>query len=233
MAAVLLSGAGHEQEQEDKTSDSGMSRQQEWLFWGGTALALILIVGFFIASFVQLSFLHQKILEGAQTDLRQSVDILSHPAHTTSEQVAAAGRLQSLVTLELYALERRYHQANVLLMSRIWIRYLGFITGMILALMGGAFILGRLREPPSKWSANAGSGKFSFEGTSPGMFLAGLGVILMLFTIVVNHKIDVKDQAVYTQGVLMNVQPKSEPVNKQPPLTIPDFSAPNEAENAK
>jgi hypothetical protein len=45
--------------------------------------------------------------------------------------------------LEADALQRRYHQANANMLARVWTRQLGFITGMLLALVGAAFILGR------------------------------------------------------------------------------------------
>ncbi|MBT8287309.1 MAG: hypothetical protein KJO00_04790, partial [Bacteroidia bacterium] len=41
--------------------------------------------------------------------------------------------LRTQAQLEVYALQRRYHQSNMLLISRIWIQYLGFLIGTILA----------------------------------------------------------------------------------------------------
>ena len=172
---------------------------QERLLPFMTIMIAGLTLFFFVASFAQLAYLHWNILQGTRVDVRQSLDIMSNEALTTPEQVLAAGQLQSYTTLELYTLERRYHQANVLLMSRVWINYLGFVTGMILALVGATFIIGKLREPASKAGGEFGPAKFSFEGASPGMFLAALGVALMITTIVTHHDITVVDKSVYAQ----------------------------------
>ena len=155
------------------------------------------MVGFFAASIVQLAYLHRSILASPGSDLRKALVESPDNGGSPAAAIRADPRLYSQVALEMYVLERRYHQANVLLMSRVWVRYLGFITGMILALMGAAFILGRLREPSSKLGAELAAGKFSFEGASPGMFLAGLGVILMIVTIVTHHRIETTDGSVY------------------------------------
>ena len=195
---------------------------------------IIMIAGltifFFVASFAQLAYLHWNILQGTRVDVRQSLDVMSNETLTTPEEVLAAAQLQSFTTLELYTLERRYHQANVLLMSRVWINYLGFVTGMILALVGATFIIGKLREPASKAGGEVGPAKFSFEGASPGMFLAALGVALMLTTLITHHDITVVDKSVYAQlatngslgGGSSSVM---ESPAEAPPLTLPDESA--------
>ncbi|NCB09427.1 MAG: hypothetical protein EOM73_14845, partial [Bacteroidia bacterium] len=51
----------------------------------------------------------------------------------------------ALVKLEQESFYRRYNQAELLLMSRIFTKYLGFFTGMILAIVGAVFIIGRIR----------------------------------------------------------------------------------------
>ena len=43
-------------------------------------------------------------------------------------------------------IKQRYHQANVLLMAGVRVRYPGLVTGMILALIGAVFVLGKIRE---------------------------------------------------------------------------------------
>lgn len=197
-----------------------VSRQQERLFRVTTILALVLVACFFIASIVQLAYLHQKILASPGTDLRESLSVLANNGEPTSAAIGTDPRLYSQVVLEMYVLERRYHQANVLLMSRVWVRYLGFITGMILALMGAAFILGKLREPSSKLGAELATGKFSFEGASPGMFLAGLGVILMLVTIMTHHPITVTDGPVY-MNVLTGYSSQGDDLNAAPNVDDP------------
>ncbi len=148
---------------------------------------------FFVASFAQLAYLHWSISRSPQMELGEALAILSPGPDAPLEEMLAASHLKVLATLEANALERRHHQGNVLLMSRVWTRYLGFVTGMILALVGCSFILGKLQEPPAEVTGKSPVADFSFKSTSPGIILAGLGVILMLTTIIIHHEITVRD----------------------------------------
>jgi hypothetical protein len=163
-----------------------------------------LTIFFFVASFVQLVYLHWTISHGPRMDSRQISDIVSLDPNAAPEDVLAAARLKVLAALEVSALERRYHQANVLVMSSVWTRYLAFVTGMILALVGSSFILGKLQEPASEMIGRSGVAEFSFRSTSPGIILAGLGVILMITTLVMRHETIVTDRATFMS--LENVQ---------------------------
>ena len=160
----------------------------------------VLTLFFFIVSLIQLYYLHSRIEQSPKLDLYLALGMLEKdgPRTTESDRLDFA-RWKTLSILEGNALERRYHQANVSLMSRIWIRYLGFVTGMILALVGAAFILGKLREPETKLDMEGeGVGKFSITSASPGLILVLLGAILMVTTIVTHHEIKVKDSPLYT-----------------------------------
>ena len=57
----------------------------------------------------------------------------------------AVARWKTLAMLENDAMERRYHQGTAIIMSRVYIIFLGFVTGMVMALVGATFILGKLR----------------------------------------------------------------------------------------
>jgi hypothetical protein len=154
---------------------------------------VVLAAFFFLASFGQLVYLHNKIWEAPRIDARA--------LHVSSEDGALtdAARFNALTALEANAMERRYHQANVLLMSRLWARYLGFVTGMILALVGAAFILGKLREEPTSIDASQAGASLSLRSSSPGLILAVLGVVLMALTIVTNETISTTDSPIYMQ----------------------------------
>jgi hypothetical protein len=157
---------------------------------------------FFIASCIQLYYLHKRIenspelrLDALMADLKGNEQSMSE-----TERVASL-QWRTSVALEGHVLQRRYHQANVLLMSRIWTRYLGFVTGMILALVGAVFILGKIRESESKLDAEHGGWKFTFTTASPGLVLALLGTILMITTMALHHSIEVTDRPVYLNAV--------------------------------
>lgn len=164
-----------------------------------TTLLVGLTLFFFVASFIQLRDLNARISNSPTVQLERTIERVNSPVHQTSPQILRAAELQILAALDGYALDRRYHQANVLLMSRVWIRYLGFVTGMILALVGASFILGKLRGDESVAQVAAGAVSAAFRGTEPGLVLALLGVVLMMTTIVVHHQIGTEDAPTFMQ----------------------------------
>jgi hypothetical protein len=152
---------------------------------------------FFLASFGQLLYLQGEISREAPIALSNSVLVLNLPEQASVSDRLAVARFRAAGELEVQVIGRRYRQATVLLMSRVWTLYLGFVTGMILALVGATFILGKLQEPASELSAESAAAKLRLKSTSPGIVLAALGTTLMLATIFTNHRIDVTDAPVY------------------------------------
>lgn len=152
-----------------------------------------LTVFFFLATGVQLLYLHARIADPPGADLyeRLRAAVPEEPGARSTEP------LPVYAALEVQALSRRYHQGNVLLMSRIWVSYLSFVTGMILCLVGASFILGRLREPTSAIGANSDFVKLSVKSSSPGIILASLGTILITTSILTNHRIEIQDTSIY------------------------------------
>lgn len=170
-----------------------------------TKMLVGLTIFFFLASAAQLSYLHYQITEGPETELGGPLTMMGMTLDPETREPGDTGlpaaAVAALTVLELGAMERRYHQANVSLLSRVWTRYLGFVTGMVLAMVGAAFILGRLEnESPSTVKATGPGGPVEVKSTSPGIVMAGLGVALMITTIVTHHEIQVNDQAVYATG---------------------------------
>ncbi len=152
-----------------------------------------LTVFFFIASLVQLVYLHARIADPPGAELYQRLQA----AIPEQPDAKGAESLSVYAALEAQALSRRYHQGNVLLMSRIWVSYLSFVTGMILCLVGASFILGRLREPTSSIGADSNLVKLSVQSSSPGIILASLGTVLIITSIVTNHRIEIQDTSIY------------------------------------
>lgn len=228
----------------EHSDDISSAQGRNWLFLGTMGVSLVLVVAFFAASYGQLSFLHQRILGEGNQDLMDAImaslpesDVPESERLAAREQTLQANHQQALIGLEILALERRHHQANVLLMSRVWVQYMGFIIGMLLALIGSAFVLGKLREPPFEADVAFGFTKFLLSGASPGMFLVSLGTILMIITIVINHTITVVDRPlfVFDQGVGI---PSSvaevdqiEPVLTDPFSNLPDTGDKSSKEN--
>lgn len=152
---------------------------------------------FFLATCGQLIYLHQRIGQAPRINVSELLPEQS-PTSTIEEKMQVA-QLRATIALEANALERRYHEANVALMSQLWIRYLGFVTGMILALVGAVFILGKVQERFSEIDASANGLRGTLKSSSPGLMLAVFGTVLMLATILVRQEGSVTDAPVYTR----------------------------------
>jgi hypothetical protein len=109
----------------------------------------------------------------------------------------AARQFEVRSKLEVFIITNRYHQAKVMLMARLWIRYLGFITGMILAVIGASFVLGKLQEPSQELRTELPTGNLTLRTTSPGIILVVLGVVLIVTSTIYKDTIEVQDMGLY------------------------------------
>jgi hypothetical protein len=202
-------------------TSSSTQQWQEKLLPFMVRMVLGLTLFFFIASCAQLVYLHWTIKNGPELDLRPSSASFSATANVAEPQSLAAAQLQAMVDLEAYSLRRHTHYANVLLMARIWTRYLGFVTGMILALVGAVFILGKLQVAAADVNARVQMAELSIKSSSPGLILASLGVSLMFATIVTHQQIETTDTAVYLKGStpLTTMEPERPPTPQRPPAS--------------
>lgn len=116
---------------------------------------------------------------------------------------------RGLLILEADALDRRYHQASALLMSRIWAKHLAFMTGMIMAFLGAIFILGKLSESPSAVSGGSSQWSVSITSASPGILLAFFGTALVSLSIIIQGNIDVRDAPAYLRSVTIQNGPQN------------------------
>lgn len=168
-----------------------------------TRIVVGLALFFFVASLGQFAYLNWELAHSPTLDLKSLLDeriCAAGPggAAMDPDECLAAQRHRATVLLETNVVQRRYHQSNALLMFAVWSRYLGFVTGMILAVFGAAFILGKLAEPESQFGAAAPGGwKAEMRSTSPGLILAVLGVILIVTSIVTLHSLHTRDAPTY------------------------------------
>ncbi len=131
---------------------------------------------------------------------------LAIPWTATGREPATWREQQALATAEAtFALEReliarRYRTASALLSLRLWTRLMGFLTGMILAMVGAAFVLGKLTSPESEISGGASGATLSVKSASPGIVMAVLGTVLIGISLTVPVTADVKDVAIYFSG---------------------------------
>ena len=162
-----------------------------------SGLLIGLTIFFFLTTFGQMAYLHWSILQVPRIEISQiTANSLITNTDTFADRLTAQ-EMETRTKMESFIVTQRYHQASVLLMSGLWLRYLGFMTGMILALVGASFVLGKLREPAQKLEGKFSWIDLSLRTTSPGVILAVLGVILMFATIIDKDIYNVKDANVY------------------------------------
>jgi hypothetical protein len=208
----------------ESREEGATSEWQERLLPTMTRMVVGLTIFFFVATLVQLAYLHWTISRSPAVAVHETLETLTLDSSATRDEVQAASELKIMAALEAYVLQRRYHQASVLLMASIWTRYLAFVTGMILALVGCSFILGKLQEPASEVSGESQLGGISLKSSSPGLILAALGVALMLTTMIMQHEITVRDAPLYLQ--VTDSSPGMPEISNAPHndmLTLPDL----------
>jgi len=105
--------------------------------------------------------------------------------------------VRAAYNLERELVARRYEQGNLSYLNRLWTRFMGFVTGMVLALVGAAFVLGKLETDKSELGAAASGMSMTIRSTSPGLLLAVLGTCLMGLSIALPVTVSVTDAAVY------------------------------------
>jgi hypothetical protein len=157
---------------------------------------ILVFVGF---SFYELRDFYSRI-EHAPLDL--GGDFAAFEAEAGDEIAGDLDylRFKTQVRLEADALQRRYHQATTTMLARVWTRQLGFLTGMILALVGAAFVLGRLQDGGTKVSGQGGGVTGAIDTASPGLVLAALGAGLMAITLVMPFGVETFDRPIYVDG---------------------------------
>lgn len=104
---------------------------------------------------------------------------------------------KSLILLEEEALQHRYAQANATILARSWTRLMGFTTGMVLAVVGAAFVLGKLQEEQTEIKQESEFIKLSLATSSPGIILAFLGSVLMGIALLTRFDVEIHDAPVY------------------------------------
>jgi hypothetical protein len=162
-----------------------------------TRLMIALALFFFLVSLTQMAYLHWRIDQSPAIAFDQVRRMLSEKDSAPAERrMAVAGELARL-ELETNAIERRYHQASVVLMARVWTSYLGFVTGMVLVFVGAAFVLGQVQGTATDFEAKLLGSNWRLKTAAPGIILTVLGVLLMSTTLFVKYQIAVTDTPTY------------------------------------
>jgi hypothetical protein len=117
-------------------------------------------------------------------------------------------------------------RASASLLLSLWTRNMGFVTGMILAMVGATFILSRLDDAGTQLSAEQGTLKGSLSTSSPGIVLAVLGTVLMVMAMSVRYTETGKDStqaaAIPVDGQAQNGGQNGELITQTLPPDTPD-----------
>jgi hypothetical protein len=178
-----------------------------------------LTIFFFVASFFQLLYLQSRMQSSPPANMNAIFSVLNDKDSPNYQEKLAATKLKANIYFEQNIVARRYQQAGILLMAGVWVRYMGFITGMILAMVGAIFILGKLKEQRTDLSAKVRDSEVKVGSTSPGIILCTLGAVLMGLTVAMQQQHDVLDAAVYFNGV--PAEERGLDTTGKPPLHLP------------
>lgn len=165
---------------------------------------------FMVLSIVAAGALFVTVSHRSFSPVRDCSDLQGFDLKPTFEQ--ARGNLTPMLRFETRALlearliEYRNCQASYAVRSRMWIRYLAFVTGLALALIGATFILGQIRIRQSDVSAGGESFKASLQTSSPGVLLAAFGTALIIVALVVRSDVELSDGVVYLTDDSTGVQ---------------------------
>lgn len=181
-----------------------MTEQQRHLYrWQNRLLPwLIIMPSILVILFIYLATQQVNHFNAALEIKKESV-VEKLAVTDTTELKKLKGNLDyvrwmTLARMEEESLQKRYNQGGLLLLSRIFIKYLGFLTGMIIAIVGAVFIIGKLNEDTTKIEGTAGEKiSFSIISSSPGIIFGILGTVLMTTTILQHKEITVQDSPLY------------------------------------
>lgn len=183
-----------------KPADRDLLRWQRRLLPFMTGFIVVMAALFFIFSGLHLYQVSTFIETEHGRNIRDLVQ--AETAKPTANPLTSEDITQhALLLLEADTLDKRYHEASALLMSRIWSRQLAFITGMVMAFLGAVFILGKLSESTSQISGGAGDWKVAITSASPGIILSVLGTVLLISSLYVRASLDVNDGPAYVNSL--------------------------------
>lgn len=102
-----------------------------------------------------------------------------------------------LLLLEAASMKKRHHQANALLASRLWLRYLAVVSGIVLVCVGSIFTLAKLQESATHVEGEASTVKLRVASASPGLLMTMMGCALILAAVLHNPAITLQDGRAY------------------------------------
>lgn len=184
-----------------------------------TGIAVLALL-FFVGTFWNYAHLQSRLTQ-QDPDIVASIEKLRSTAPSQDYQ-----DWYLRVVLEERAMRSRHHQNAAVIESRVWTRFMGFVTGMVMVMAGCIFILGKL-DADFDGSLKASGQEGALKTNSPGLVLAVAGTVLIAISLVVSVNIEVTDKPVYIPD--QNLAPDAA---RTPPSPAP-LPAPHPLENTK
>lgn len=158
-------------------------------------LASLVFVGVFFSVTTYLFFDRlQGELQYNRTEIGATLARADQPASGPAD--AAYRDWYVRATLEQMGLQQRFNVQIAIVKGRLWARFMGFLTGMLLALTGCVFVLGQLRAKVA-FSGEAQGAKTALDTNAPGLLLALLGTIIIGLALAVPGSVESSDTAIY------------------------------------
>jgi hypothetical protein len=179
----------------DKHIIDWQKRMMPWLIIAPSALILI----FILLATVQLRSFESHIYQSDSLNISKSLPKVDSVTIDTSITTKLGYlKLYALTKMEEYSINRRYNQAGEILVSGIYTKYMGFFTGMILAIVGSIFIISKLKEDTSNLEGTINEHiNFKLVSSSPGIVFGVLGTLLMVTTIFKTVESNVTDAPLF------------------------------------
>lgn len=203
------------------TVSSSSGPQQETTPWQWRLLpfmvgSLIVMGAFFLVVTLWLFVDLERRLDYTAPDLVTLIQTLPRTDNEAADREYA--EWYARIILEKTALDQRFSMQKMVVKARLWTRFMGFLTGMILCFSGCVFVLGKLRESVAA-SAEGGGLKGALTTSSPGVFLAFAGTVLIGMSLSMQVVVESSDSPVYLprQAQLIPANTESTPPTRAAP----------------
>ena len=192
---IIQKADGLEERQKQKDLIQWQTKLLPWM----VILPSLLILVFVYLATRQLNIFSSEInnyktSELDKTFLNARDSVLKIPGNIKADEFT---KLYILSKMEEQSMNKRYSQAGALLTARLYTKYLGFFTGMILSIVGAVFIISKLKEDTSNLELSSEKFKLAIISSSPGIIFGILGTMLMMTTIIRHTGTEIQDSAIY------------------------------------
>jgi uncharacterized Tic20 family protein len=196
---LTVFGADITDEKQRSNNDKDVYKWQQKLMPWMILMPTLLIGIFILLATLQMRHFEGFIYHGDRSEIDAAFPNVARVEVDSSIQTKLGYiKLYTLAKMEEHSIDRRYNQAGAVMMAGIFTKYLGFFTGMILAIVGAVFIISKLKEDVSNLEGSVKEQiNFKIISSSPGIIFGLLGTILMIVAILKKAEVNVHDMPLY------------------------------------